>query len=223
MPWLDILVIGILILFSLIGFIKGFMRGFLSLFSTIVTLALAIWLAKPLSGVIDGWFGLTNALAGSLEPTFLNFFSTNDYTSGWVAQLVGIFLGSDYLAGSPSVDMLTADFSHSVGNLITIVICAVILYILIRIVLWLLSRLAKKLTQNRGISGLDRIFGVVIGLAKGFLYIFVTMGIVFMLGSFITPLGAWIDNMMGLNAVAGTFYSWVTGFMQNTLLPFFFG
>ncbi len=223
MVWLDILVIGILVLFGLLGFIKGFMRTFLSLFSTLVTLVLAIWLAKPLSGLFDSWFGLTASIGGSLEPTFLNFFSTNDYTGGWIAQLIAVFLGSDYLSTNPPVETLSADFAFKVGNLITIVICVIILYILIRIVLFILSKIVSKLTKSRGISVLDRIFGTTLGLAKGFLYIFIAMAIVFCLGSFITPLGAWVDNMLGQNPVAETFYGWVKSLMQNTILPFFFG
>lgn len=222
MVWLDILVIGIIILFALIGFIKGFMRGFLSLFSTLVTLVLAIVIAKPLSNLFENWFGLSSAIAGSLEPSFLNFFQTNSYDSGWISQLLNIVMGSDYMATSPAVEVLAHDFSVKIGILISVAICVVILYILIRIVLWLLSKLVKKIIENRGVSGLDRIFGVVIGLGKAAVYIFVAMGIVFVLGSFITPLGAWVDNMMGNNPVAGTIYGWVKGFMQNTLLPFIF-
>lgn len=223
MPWLDIILIGVLVIFGLIGLIRGFLRGVLSLFSTLVTLVLAIWLAKPVSGIVDSIFGLTNTLAGALQPTFLDFFSTNDYAVGWIAQLLAIIMGATYMSGSPTVETLSADFAHNVGNIITIAICAVVLYLIIRIVLWLLGKLFRKITQNRTISGLDRILGVFIGLAKGALYIFVVMGICFFLGSFIAPLGAWLDNMLGLNPVSHEVYGWVTGFIQNTLIPFFFG
>jgi len=223
MPWLDIIIIGVLVIFGIVGLIRGFLRGILSLFSTLVTLVLSIWLAKPVSGIVDNLFGLTNALAGTLEPNFLNFFSTNNYTVGWIAQLINIIMGTGYLATNPSVEVISADFAQSVGNIITIAICAVVLYIIIRIVLWLLGKLFRKITQNRAISGLDRILGVFIGLAKGFVYTFIVLGLAFFLGSFIAPIGAWVDNMMGLNPIANAFYGWVTGFMQTTLLPFFFG
>ena len=223
MFWLDILIIFILVLCALIGLIRGFLRSIISLCSTLVTLVLAIWLAKPLGGVIDNWFGLSGAIASSLEPTFLNFFTTNNTSSGWVAQLISIFLGSGYMESSPSAEQIATDFSSAVGSVITIIICAVVLYILIRIVLWVLSRLFRKITRNRTIGAVDRILGTVIGLAKGFLYIFIALGIIFLLGSFITPLGAWVDNMMGQNAITSAFYGWTSSFMQNTLLPFFFG
>lgn len=223
MPWLDIIVIGVLIIFAIIGLMRGFLRGVLSLFSTLVTLILAIWLAKPVSGIVDSLFGLTNAFAGSLEPTFLNFFTNTGYTLPWIAQLLNVIMGAEYMAGEPAVEVLSADFAHSVGQIITIIICVAVLYILIRIVLWLLGKLFRKITQNRTIGGLDRIFGVFIGVAKGFLYIFVVLGITFLLGSFIAPIGAWVDNMMGANAITHTFYHWMINFMQSTLLPFFFG
>ncbi len=223
MPWLDILIIFILVLCALIGLIRGFLRSVISLCSTLVTLVLAIWLAKPLSGVIDGWFGLSEAIASSLEPTFLNFFATNDTSSGWVAQLISIFLGSGYMESSPPAEQIAVDFSSAVGSVITIIICAVVLYILIRVLLWVLSRLFRKITRNRTIGAVDRILGTVIGVAKGFLYIFIALGIIFLLGSFITPLGAWVDNMIGQNTITNAFYGWTSDFMQNTLLPFFFG
>jgi len=223
MPWLDIILIGVLVIFALVGLIRGFLRGVLSLFSTLVTLVLAIWLAKPVSGIVDSIFGLTNAFAGVLQPTFLDFFSTNDYTVGWIAQLINVIMGAGYMGTSPTVETISTDFAQNVGNIITIAICAVVLYAIIRVVLWLLGKLFKKITQNRTIGGIDRIFGIFIGLAKGALYIFVVMGIGFFLGSFIAPIGAWLDNMLGLNPVSHEVYSWVTTFIQNTLLPFFFG
>lgn len=220
MPWIDIAVIVLILIFGIVGVARGFLRSLLALFSSLVTLILAIWLAKPVSGVVDSLFGLSGAFSGMLEPGFLDTF-TGWSGTGWLAEVVKIILGADALALEPSV--LANQFAGAVGNIISIAICAVVLYFVIRFILFLLGKLFKSITKNRAVNGLDRILGFVIGVAKGLVVVFLICGLVFVLGTVIPGLASWTDEMLGFNTVSQTIYGWAMEIMENTVIPFFTG
>lgn len=220
MPWIDIGVLVLILIFGIVGISRGFLRSLLALFSSLVTLILAIWLAKPVAGVVDSLFGLSNAFAGMLEPGFLETF-TGWSGSGWLAEVVKIILGADAL--TLEAPELASQFAGAVGNIISIAICAVVLYFVIRFILFLLGKLFRTITQNRAINGLDRILGFVIGAAKGVLAVFIICGLMFVLGSIIPGVASWTDQILGANTVARTLYGWSVEILETTIIPFFTG
>lgn len=224
-PWIDIALFVILAIFAIVGFARGFLKSLIALFGTLLTLVVAILLAKPVAGLVDSWFGLSTVfqhmIEGSLHETF---------QGGIPFLLNGIIttlMGADYMAGVTDETIRSMEFASDValkiGNLITIAICVVALFILIRIVLWLLGKLFDKITQNHAINGLDRILGVVLGIVKGALVVFVIFGIAFLLSSLIPSLGGTIEYWVEQNTVTQWCYNWSRDIIENTILPFFFG
>ena len=86
---LDIIIIAIMLIFSIAGFAKGFLSSLLQLVGSVASLAIAVWLAKPLASFISsiadvaGWFGdKIAALLVDADPLF-----------GWAvgdAELIGL-------------------------------------------------------------------------------------------------------------------------------------
>ncbi|MBQ8762420.1 MAG: CvpA family protein [Clostridia bacterium] len=222
MPWVDIIFFALLVIFAIVGCVKGFLKSLLGLFSTFITLLLAIWLAKPVSGLVDSLFGLS-ATFGSLMQG-----SIHDAFAGGIPVvfqgLVTILMGSEYMEGADTTSLeFAADFSFKLGEIITVVICVIILYFIIRFVLYLLGRLFDVITKSRAISGLDRVLGFVLGAAKGVLCLFVIFGVAYLISMFIPGLNDTILNVIEPNGVSSPFYNWVRDVIENTIIPFFFG
>ncbi|MBR1925766.1 MAG: CvpA family protein [Clostridia bacterium] len=219
-PILDVLVAMVLIIFILVGIYKGFWRSLISMFSVLVTLILAILLAKPLSMLFQNWFHFSSALGNSFHGGVESYVNANG-TGGWLGQAMNIIMGKDYMANVSDNATLVNDFSFKLGQICNILICAVVLYILIRIGLWLMSKLLKKITENEIANGVDKGLGAVFGLIKGAVSIFVLMALIFELSSFIMPVGDWFNNMLEHNKFTSLLYGWSKDIMQNVIVPFF--
>ena len=116
-----------------------------------------------------------------------------------------------------------ADFSLKLGEILTVVISVIVLYFIIRLVLYLLSRLFDIITQSRAISGLDRILGLVLGAAKGVVCLFLVFGIIYIIAILIPAAGTEIQTYLSENTVSYGFFNWVTDVIENTIIPFFVG
>lgn len=222
MPWLDLLVCLLVALFGLIGYVKGFWRTFLSLFSSVVVIVLAILLAKPLANLMESWFGLTSAISNSIQGGIQSYLDSVDFSTGWIHTLLVTFLGDAYVDAGPAISELAANFSIKVAKLLMVVICAIVVFVLLKVVFWLILKFVKKLQFGRSHRPLDRIFGVVLGILKAMFYITTVSWIIFSLGGVITPIASWFDTTFSNNVVAKFFYDISISIMQNWIFPFIF-
>ena len=201
---------------------KGFLKSLLGLFSTFVTLLLAIWISKPVSALIDNLFGLSAAFGSLMESGIHDAFA--DGIPVIFQGLVIILMGQEYMQTADTTSaQFAADFSLKLGEIITVVISVIVLYFIIRLVLYLLSRLFDIITQSRAISGLDRILGLVLGAAKGVVCLFLVFGIIYIIAILIPAAGTEIQTYLSENTVSYSFFNWVTDVIENTIIPFFVG
>ncbi len=220
MPWLDILAIGVLIVFALSGFFKGFWRNFISLFSSVVVIVLSILLAKPLSNLLEMWFGAASNIAASMQPGFEDYFLNNDWHSGWMYAVLLVFLGKPFLDTDPDATTLANAFSGAVSKILLCLICIVVVFCIIKLVLWLILKFTSKLNTFKPHRALDRIFGVVLGVVKGFFAIISAAAVLFAIGSIIPPMAGWLDGMYATNPVAKWLYDISVYIVQNWIFPF---
>ncbi|MCL2539850.1 MAG: CvpA family protein [Firmicutes bacterium] len=217
-PWIDIAAVIIIAVIAIIGVSRGFLRSLLSLFGTLVTLALSIWLAKPVAGLINGWFGLNEVFADWIAPVVENAFPDAGYPSAFGILLQTIFGLRD--AGQTLgeyVDMITAHL----GELLSIIATVIILYILIKIAVWLLSMLFNAITKNRVVNGLDRLLGLALGLVKGILFVAVIFGAIYLLSTVIGSLYDFINPLLDASSVSNWFFNLIAQFIDDVLLPYF--
>ena len=219
-PIVDILIILVFIVFVLVGIYKGFWRSFISLFSVFVTLILAILLAKPVSMLLQNWFGFSTTLGNSFHGDIESHVNAHG-TTGWLGQAMNIIMGKEYMSNVTDNAVLVNDFSFKLGQICNILICSVILYIIIRIVLLILAKLLKRLTENEIANGVDKSLGAVFGLLEGAVVVFVLCGIMFELCSFVIPIGDWFNGVLTHNKFTSLLYGWSTDILQNVILPFF--
>ena len=219
-PLIDILIVLVLLCFLFVGLFKGFWRSLFALCSSLLTIVLAILLSKPLSGLLQNWFQLSDAFASTFHGGIESYVNEHGYTSGWMAQAMNIIMGKDYMQHVTDQTVLVNDFSFKLGTIANVLVCIVILYILLRIALFFLSKLLKKITERGVMKGVDKSLGVVFGLVKGCVVIFMAFFVIFELSSFITPIGDWFNSALTTNRFTGVLYGWSKTIIEDVIMPF---
>ena len=226
MPWLDIVVIALVIVVAFFGLARGFLKSLLELFGTLITLIVSICLAKPFSALLENWFGMSTALGNALEPSISNAIgdSGGSISNFFLNKFAEILMGQNYWETYPqgSADpSFIADFSAQIGSILAVVISVVILYILFRIAVAILGRIFDAITKNRTIGSVDRLLGFVFGFLKGCLIVSVVFVIVYLLSPVIPSFGEWVSGLLADNPVSRTVFGWLATFTDNVLIPWF--
>ncbi|MGN1227817.1 MAG: CvpA family protein [Christensenellales bacterium] len=182
---IDIVIVLILVGYAVMGILKGFYESLLKFIGSIGALAAAIFGAKPLLGLINGVWNISNVFANIV----LNYFTgqnalfaeviTEANRSTVIEQLQGTEMFSvlknfmiDLVQNAEVGQSVGQVVSAPIGYIISVVVVAVVIYLLIKLIVFLLSRLfASKDIERGGKSGLDRTLGLFLGTAKGLVFI----------------------------------------------------
>lgn len=150
MNWVDIVVIAIVVLTAGIGLWRGLFESILSLVGTFLSVFLAVLASKPVA-------------------SFLNKIAKMD-------QLFMKLLKSD-----EGVTLFGKTFTNEkIAALCTIVLAIVIVWILIKLAIFLLSRLFDSaVSKSNALSGLNRVLGLFFGAVKGAAIVLVVLGLLF--------------------------------------------
>ena len=207
MNWIDIAIIVILILFVAIGFWKGLIFSLLSVFSTFINFCISIFLTRPVTNLLNKWFGLENFLTNAFASNFSSastLFDTNmvGMTQSEINSHISATLTDANMPFSRLIkSMLTITpeklegktsctigeiLSKSFGSFFSLIIGFIIIFVLISLILWIISLITKKAREVDGIRVTDRILGVLFGLVKGFLCV----AFIFAILSFFNESGA---------------------------------
>lgn len=182
----DFIIIALLVIFGIIGLKKGLFKSLLSLFSWSVCIVVACLTAKYVAGWIDKLYDFSsligNKIADSLTKT--NEFFTQPisaYADGGSSSLISALNNLEMngllkqvikiIFSKGSVDMSSSNTIGSVvgyklGNICMIVITAILIFIFLKITLFLLSKFFKNLEQIKLIGGLNKTLGLILGLLR---------------------------------------------------------
>jgi len=140
--WLDIVLCAILIAFTVIGLFKGLIDSVLSLISTGVSLTVAIVCAKPATKFINKFVNVPKWFEGMLDKV----------ASDETVKIFG-----------------TIEFSKiEVANFLSVIFSILVVFILIKVAIWLLARLFSSAVEKSTIgSGLNKVLGGLFGLLQG--------------------------------------------------------
>lgn len=226
MPWVDIVVCAFLLVMGIIGYFRGFFKTLISFFGTLVTLIIAILLAKFVSGWLENLFGMTTAFSNWIKPTVADE-CADGVLSGVLLIFGKILMGhSVYNIDNPetvqSEEFISA-FSGELGNIIATVATVIILFVVIKIVLLILNKVFEKLTQDKVIGDLDKFLGFVLGLLKGGLAVLSIVALIYVLSPVITSLGDLVESMSSTNPVSYKLYGWACQLLDNVIIPWFSG
>lgn len=233
---IDLILIGIVLLFALIGLCKGFINTIISFFRGTTSVVVAILLAKPVSlalssvkinemvsNVFEGLNVINNAIT---EQSFNNILSQNGGTLtgeivgqnlvGKLSILIKTFfsnLFSSEVVYTSYMD-LSSRFNYACGTALTIVIAFILVYILIKVVLGLLNKIFTNEAGSRRFGALDRLLGMLFGILKACLLIVVFMFAI-NISSLIPVVGNATNNIIEGTKIASTIYGWVSTLFTN--------
>lgn len=181
---LDILLVLLLLWGALSGARKGAVQSILGFVSTILAIILAFIFFKKAAVLLEDWFGLQTALAGRMEKVFLKFkyFDTDVSHEGVLEILKGTNLPSflvkeiaDSIGNSnvPAGTTLAMQAGGVVARFISKAIAWLLIFVLVKIILWLFSKITSGVFRKIPLLGAaDVLFGVIIGTIKSLFFIY---------------------------------------------------
>lgn len=187
MHWIDIVFIAIIVIFAIIGLAKGFFDSLLSLFASVASIFLAFWASKPVAA-------------------FLN--KLVDVNGFFEKLLLKAGVSSSGIAG------------HSLSQLAsicTIIASMIIVYLLIKVAVWLLARLFDSATANStALSGMNRLFGLLFGALQGFAMVLILLGLT-SIASYIPSVETKVNDFLADSKITRGTYSYVNEWVNNEL------
>lgn len=180
---IDIAIVAIVVIFGLVGLFKGFMNSLLKLISSIGALAVAVFGARPVVGFVDGLFGFSkflgntcvNAICCGIDENLLNQTLTEtskqDFLNAINQDGLSIperFIQSVLNNADMSSTMSIRDvLASSTGTIFACIIAGIVLFILVKLIVFIVGKIFDTGQGNNAISGVDKVLGFVFGVAKG--------------------------------------------------------
>ncbi|MBP5216979.1 MAG: CvpA family protein [Bacilli bacterium] len=188
--WLSLVLIGVLVLIpALRGLIKGGAFMFFRFIAGALILVAAYFLAKPLAGLLAnmglggvirepilGFLVSKSDLAAQASPgkeTVQAILSANNYKAVTDMGVPGLFAKSvaDYVVGVIPVEASEITIGYYIADALAILALSVIAFIAIWLILTIISGIIhhaiEKRHEEKGIPGISRLIGMLIGLAIG--------------------------------------------------------
>lgn len=186
---IDGVLILIVLICTIIGIVKGFFDSLLSLLGTGIAFAIAVFTAK--------------------------------YVSGWINNIINIekfVLDKLDANNTGSVSIFGAEYSNSeVAKFCTWIVTVILLFLIIKLAIFILAKIFESVTKNSPtISGINRVFGMLFGLAKGALYVIVALVLCSALSS-VPVIGTTITDKIAETKVTSFVYKYVDDFVEKQL------
>jgi len=185
----DFIVIGIIIIAGIIGLFKGLINTLYKLVTYILAIYLSFKLAKPIST----WFygtsiyikiqeGITNFIS-NLGLNFENLENlspeniSNSIKGMPLPESINQSVAETVSSIGGSANTMLESFIMTISNLILLVLCGLILFLVFKLLFSLFGHVIKGITQIPIIKQLDKLGGGILGILIGIVIIFV-LGIV---------------------------------------------
>lgn len=181
---IDIVALCIVVLLVVLGFKKGFAKTFVSAFGSLLSLLIAILLCTSVASFLESHWGAVSSLSNSLSGFFSKTFGAelmdttlaqaneNALTEGnvaaWIIRLVIAAKNDGSFDPNTTLNqIITPIFSFYVVAIIS----AVALYIVFRIIFFLIGELIKKAHVLPLVGIVDRLLGALLGLIRAVTYV----------------------------------------------------
>lgn len=187
----DVVIIVLLFVFAIIGYSKGFVKSFISTFGSFLSIIIAVLLCSTVANFLESKFSLittiSNSVSGVLSTIFgeevvnLTLNDANNVTLGetnltaWIIKIIVDLKGTGEL---PLDIPLGQIISPIFGYYIACIVSVVGLFILLKIVFFIIGEIVKKLYKVKLVGIVDRLLGFVFGLLQGIITIQLIMMVV---------------------------------------------
>ncbi len=176
----DVVAISFVALFAIRGISKGFARLFVSVFGTILSLLFAVLLCTSVANFLQSQFSLVSTVSKSISGILESVFGSSvmnttleQATTEKLAELgLGDWLSSIILSFAsdssiPTDTTLNEIICSTFAYYVVIVIAVICLFIIFKILFFLLGAFVKKLYKVKLIALADRALGLLLGAISG--------------------------------------------------------
>lgn len=176
----DVVALVAIVASIVVGAIRGFAKTFINAFGGILSLLFAVLLCKSVAtflqykfGFIDtvtGWVtgSVTAILGDGIANTTLAEATESSLSAGGVAfWIINLILQAQGNEGIPKDVTINQVVSPVFGYYIVCIIALVVLYVLFRILFFLLGEIIQKSRDIKLIGATDTVLGAAIGLIRG--------------------------------------------------------
>ena len=184
----DLIIVGILVLCIFLGYKRGLTGSLLKIVTFLLALVIAFILFKPVSNFIINNTKLDENLESSIKSMFLEV-EENDTSSNMPTAM------TDYInkviedaaddAKTAVVETAARDVAISIINLGVVIV----VYIIARIILIFVKGIASLITKLPVIKQFDKLGGIIFGLLKALVIIYVILAIISFVSTVITDSG----------------------------------
>lgn len=195
MNWTDFAVIAVIFIFTFICFRKGFILSLLDLGSLVITFIVTIKFYPIVSNLL-----IKTKLYDSITSSIGKNLSANPLLSGAVSSPAQISIGEviknlpqfvkDLIAKMiPNLNdimpmnSIVNTVAPLVAKLIIGGISILLLFIAVRLLLKLVSMVIKRIKKPPVIKRIDKLLGIVVGVAEGLLIVYIAMAVIILLGA----------------------------------------
>lgn len=175
------------------GFFRGFVKTLFSMIFFILVLVTAAFLTKPVTSVVSGSKNVREYVETQSEE-FLEDQAEKGNAENEEGGLAVAIIGSAMQVNGVrkiAAEKITDFFLNVIGFLAALVLSAVI-WIVIEIIM-------NRLTRRRGVGAVNRLFGLLLGLFRGLLVVWIVFGIISTLQ--FTPLGGELESEIQGSAI----------------------
>lgn len=185
---IDGVLILILVVSMIVGIVKGFFDSILSLLGTGLSFVIAIFTAKHVSSFLNNLLGIENFVLTKLDGT----------TEG-------------------TVEFFGTRTNAEVAKFCTWIVTVIVLFLIIKLAIYILAKIFESVTKNSPtLSGLNRLFGMLFGIAKGGAYVAVILGLCSAVSQ-VPVIGSSITDKIGETKVTSYVYKYVDNFVDTQL------
>jgi len=206
----DFIVIGIIIIAGIIGLFKGLINTLYKLVTYILAIYLSFTLAKPISTWFYGtsiYIKIQEGITNFISKLGLNFENLENLSPENISNAIKGMPLPDSVNQSVaetissiggSAHTMLESFVMTITNLIILVLCGLILFLVLKVLFSLFGHVIKGITQIPIIKQLDKVGGSILGSIIGIVIVFV-LGIVltfFVSNESLQPVFVVVNNSM---------------------------
>lgn len=172
----DLILIAIVMVFVIIGYVKGLTGSLIKLASFIVAVVLALILYKPLSNVVMQKTQIDEKIETAIIQNFSK--TENQKEENMPTTLVESINNKIEKETTDARNEIVEKTAKSTTLTIMRVGTAIAIYLAVRLVLFIVSVLAKGITQLPLLKEVDKAGGIAYGLVQGIVMVYVLLGII---------------------------------------------
>lgn len=204
----DLIALVVILGFAFLGLKKGFTKTFVSMFGTLFSLLFAVLLCKSAVSFLESKYQMVTSISNWTSGFVSRFFGADITTiplkyaseellrstnlSSW---LIGLILSVKAQGSVDPTATLDSIISPVLGYYIVLILALIVLYILFKVLFFLIGEIVKRAYNIKVIGVLDTVLGVVIGVVHGIVILQLSIMVIHVIPmGFFQNLSLQIDN-----------------------------